>query len=167
MRNGHYDHITMAGLIWIGKYLRGHSCHRKCSQRLSGALQNVGRLSLPGPQPLSFHAFWAIPNSPQKMAATTQRILAGHIMGASSSTILRSRSLASRVVETETPFHGLNHAINRGVSPEDILSTVSTASVVLEQGVGRNYLYRYLRCNTRTERKSDYDVPRNQSAELM
>jgi RHS repeat-associated protein len=40
-----------------------------------------------------------------------------------------------------TPFHGLNQAIERGVSPQDILGAVVSPTVVLEQGGGASYLF--------------------------
>ena len=35
------------------------------------------------------------------------------------------------------PYHGLDRAIERGVSPQSILNTVRNPAVVLEQGGGR------------------------------
>jgi RHS repeat-associated protein len=40
-----------------------------------------------------------------------------------------------------TPFHALDRIIERGVSPQDIVNTVRSPSVVLEQGGGSSYLY--------------------------
>jgi RHS repeat-associated protein len=40
-----------------------------------------------------------------------------------------------------SPFHGLDRTIARGVSPQDIMNTMRNPSVVLEQGSGSSYLY--------------------------